>query len=191
MDWQLINVMVIITFTSFLTAVCSLMSWSKTAPYSSWSFCISLMWLATLFMAFIATEKNKYSSLQLPEFLVSTLLILMIYDKKLIKKKVHWLTIQMVMFLTVRISERVELLQQQRVLQDPLDGFDQVRLQGGWMLLSGVSLSQESLEIWVGLCWRSRNMSMHLFRTEDNKTLKRVRTTASERRAAVPAGACD
>ena len=41
------------------------------------------------------------------------------------------LTIQMVMFLTVRISERVELLQQQRVLQDPLDGFDQVRLQRG------------------------------------------------------------
>lgn len=59
------------------------------------------------------------------------------------------------------------------------------------MLLSGVSLSQESLEIWVGLCWRSRNMSVHLFRTEGNKTLKRVRTTASERRAAVPAGACD
>lgn len=50
-------------FTSFLTAVCSLMSWSKTAPYSSWSFCISLMWLATLFMAFVATKGgNKEAS---------------------------------------------------------------------------------------------------------------------------------
>lgn len=46
-------------FTSFFTAVCSLMSWSNTAPYSSWSFCISLMWLATLFMAFVATKEDN------------------------------------------------------------------------------------------------------------------------------------
>lgn len=77
--------------------------------------------------------------------------------------KEHRLTVQVVVFLTLRVREGVQLLQQQGVLQDPLDGFDQVRLQRGWMLLSGVSLSQESLEIWVGLCWRSRNVSIHSF----------------------------
>lgn len=41
--------------TSFFSPLCSRMSWSKTAPNSSWIFCISLMWLATLFIAFMAT----------------------------------------------------------------------------------------------------------------------------------------
>lgn len=59
------------------------------------------------------------------------------------------------MLLAVRVSERVELLQQQRVLQDSLDGFDQVGLQSGRMLLSGVPLGQEGLEIGVGFCWES------------------------------------
>lgn len=63
------------------------------------------------------------------------------------------------MLLAVRVSEGVELLQQQRVLQDSLDGFDQVRLQSGRMLLSGVSLSQEGLEVRVGFRWKSRNIS--------------------------------
>lgn len=68
-------------------------------------------------------------------------------------------TIQVVVLLAVRVSEGVELLQQQRVFQNSLDGFDQVRLQGGRVLLSGVSLSQESLEIGVGFCWKSRDIS--------------------------------
>lgn len=40
-------------------------------------------------------------------------------------------TVQVVVLLTVGVGEGVELPQQQRVLQDPLDGFDQVRLQRG------------------------------------------------------------
>lgn len=46
-------------FTSFFSLLCSVMSWSNTAPYSSWIFCISLMWLATLFMALTATNAGK------------------------------------------------------------------------------------------------------------------------------------
>lgn len=132
--------------TSFFTAVCSLMSWSKTAPYSSWSFCISLMWLATLFMAFVATKRdNPCAHLQ--------------FVTQGIANAEDRFTIQVVVLLAVGVSEGVELLQQQRVLQDSLDGFDQVRLQSGRMLLSGVSLGQEGLEIGVGFCWKSRNIS--------------------------------
>lgn len=68
-------------------------------------------------------------------------------------------TIQVVVLLAVRVGEGVELLQQQRVFQNPLDGFDQVRLQGGRVLLSGVSLGQEGLELGVGFCWKSRDIS--------------------------------
>lgn len=45
-------------FTSFFSPVCSAMSWSNTAPYSSWIFCISLMWLATLFIVLMATGRE-------------------------------------------------------------------------------------------------------------------------------------
>lgn len=68
-------------------------------------------------------------------------------------------TVQVVVLLAVRVGEGVELLQQQRVFQNPLDGFDQVRLQGGRVLLSGVSLGQEGLELGVGFCWKSRDIS--------------------------------
>lgn len=68
-------------------------------------------------------------------------------------------TIQVVVLLAVRVSQGVELLQQQRVLQNSLDGFDQVRLQSGRVLLSGVPLGQEGLEIGVGFRWKSRNIS--------------------------------
>lgn len=50
----------ILTRTSFFSPLCSTMSWSKTAPNSSWIFCISLMWLATLFIAFIATANGGH-----------------------------------------------------------------------------------------------------------------------------------
>lgn len=62
----------------------------------------------------------------------------------------------MVVLLAVGVSQGVEFPQQQRVLQDPLDGFDQIRLQRGRVLLSGVPLSQESLEVWVCFCCRRR-----------------------------------
>lgn len=68
-------------------------------------------------------------------------------------------TVQVVVLLAVRVSEGVELLQQQGVLQNSLDGFDQVRLQGGRVLLSGVSLGQEGLETGVGFRWKGRDIS--------------------------------
>lgn len=52
----------------------------------------------------------------------------------------------MVVLLAVRVGERVQFSQQQRVLQHSLDGFDKVRLQRGRMLLFGVALVQKSLE---------------------------------------------
>lgn len=69
-------------------------------------------------------------------------------------------TIQVVVLLAVGVSEGVELLQQQRVLQNPLDGFDQVRLQSGRMLLAGVPLGQEGLELGIGFGCKSRNISV-------------------------------
>lgn len=47
-----------LSVTSFFSPVCSAMSWSNTAPYSSWIFCISLMWLATLFIVLMATGRE-------------------------------------------------------------------------------------------------------------------------------------
>lgn len=41
------------------------------------------------------------------------------------------LTIEMVVLLTVRVSETVELSEQQRVFQYPLDRLDQVGFQSG------------------------------------------------------------
>lgn len=49
-------------------------------------------------------------------------------------------TIQVVMLLTVWVCEWVKLLKQEGVLQYPLDGFDQVGLQRGRVLLFGVAL---------------------------------------------------
>lgn len=51
--------------TSFFSPLCSVMSRSNTAPNSSWIFCISLMWLATLFMAFMATADEQKTWLAL------------------------------------------------------------------------------------------------------------------------------
>lgn len=50
------------------------------------------------------------------------------------------------MFLTVHISESKELLEQQGVFEYPLDGFDEVRLQGGGVLPARVLRVQERLE---------------------------------------------
>lgn len=97
-------------------------------------------------MAFVATKRdNNRRHLQ--------------FEIKGITNVEDTFTIQVVVLFAVRVSEGVELLQQQRVLQNSLDGFDQVRLQSGRMLLSGVSLGQEGLEIGVGFCWKSRNIS--------------------------------
>lgn len=47
----------------------------------------------------------------------------------------HGLTVQVVVLLALRVRQSKKLLQQERVLQDPLDGFDEVRLECGRMLL--------------------------------------------------------
>lgn len=64
------------------------------------------------------------------------------------------------MFFTVEVGVRVEFPQQQRVLQDSLDRFDQVRLQSGWMLLFGVSLSKEGFKIWVSFGWKRKQTNI-------------------------------
>ena len=70
-------------------------------------------------------------------------------------------TIQVVVLLAVRVGEGVQLPQQQGVLEDPLDGLDQVGLQGGRVLLSGVPLRQEGLELGVCLSWTRQDTSRH------------------------------
>ena len=44
------------------------------------------------------------------------------------------------------VGQRHQLSEQQRVLQDSLDGFDQVRLQGGRVLIGRIPRFQEVLE---------------------------------------------
>ena len=52
----------------------------------------------------------------------------------------------MLVFARVRVGEITQLLQQQRVLEDALNGFDQVGLEGGRVLLAGVARLQELLK---------------------------------------------
>lgn len=61
--------------TSFFSPLCSIMSWSNTAPNSSWIFCISLMWLATLFIAFMATAYRQWDVIELTMFWTTSNLI--------------------------------------------------------------------------------------------------------------------
>lgn len=61
------------------------------------------------------------------------------------------LTIQVVVFLALCVCQSKELLQQQWVLEDPLDGLDEVRLQSGGVLLFRVLGIQERLESRVRL----------------------------------------
>lgn len=63
----------------------------------------------------------------------------------------------MVVFLTLRVRQSKKLLQQKRILKDPLDGLDEVGLQGGRMLLLWVLGVQERLESCVRLGWKSLN----------------------------------
>ena len=60
------------------------------------------------------------------------------------------LTVQVVVLLAVWVCERIQFLEQEGILQHPLDGFDQVGFQGGGVLLLGVALFQEGLEIGIG-----------------------------------------
>ena len=63
----------------------------------------------------------------------------------------------MVVFLALRVRQSKKLLQQKRILKDPLDGLDEVRLQGGRVLLLWVLGVQERLESCVRLGWKSLN----------------------------------
>lgn len=57
------------------------------------------------------------------------------------------------MLLALSVGQRKQLLEQKWVLKDPLDGLDEVRLQGGRVLLPRVLGIQERLESGVGLGW--------------------------------------
>lgn len=65
------------------------------------------------------------------------------------------------MLLAVCISERYQLSQQEGVLEHPLHGFDQIRLQGGGVLLGVVPCIQELFEGLVCLCFKKEGMSVH------------------------------
>lgn len=59
--------------------------------------------------------------------------------------------------LAVCISERHQLSQQEGVLEHPLHGFDQIRLQGGGVLLGVVPRIQELFEGLICLCFKREN----------------------------------
>lgn len=97
------------------------------------------MWLATLFIAFIATAKKKKKGHQklkdgTPE------------GKSFRRGLALRLTVQVIVFLAVRVREGVQFPQQEGILENPLDGLDQVRLQSVGVLLLGVALVQEGFE---------------------------------------------
>ena len=52
----------------------------------------------------------------------------------------------------LRVGDLPQLLQQQRVLEDALDGLDQVRLQRRRVLLLGVARAQELVQRLVVIC---------------------------------------
>ena len=56
------------------------------------------------------------------------------------------------MFVRVGVGEHLQLLEQERVFQDALDGFDQVRLQRGRVLLARVPRLQKVAQDLVRLC---------------------------------------
>lgn len=66
-------------------------------------------------------------------------------------------TSEVVVLFTVSVSERHQLPEQQRVFEDPLNRFDQVRLQGGGVLLGGVLGVKELLKSLVCLCCKKNN----------------------------------
>lgn len=63
----------------------------------------------------------------------------------------------MVVLLAVRVRQGKQLPEQERVLEDPLDGLDEVRLQRGRVLLPWVLDVQECLERRVRLGWKGLN----------------------------------
>lgn len=66
----------------------------------------------------------------------------------------------MVVLLALRVRQSKQLLQQKRVLEDPLDGLDEVRLESGRVLPSRVLGVQERLEGWVRPGWESLNTAV-------------------------------
>ena len=56
------------------------------------------------------------------------------------------------MFVGVRVCDVLQLLEQERVLEDALDRFDEVRLQCGRVLLTRVPRTQELVQRVVVAC---------------------------------------
>ena len=94
------------------------------------------------------------------------------HDKTTLRKY-HWhrstreegvgllVTVQVVVLVALGVREGVELPEEQWVLQHPLDGLDQVRLEGEGVLLPGVTLIQEGLENGVRLSYIMPNTHTH------------------------------
>lgn len=69
-------------------------------------------------------------------------------------------TCQVGVFGAPGVRQRHQLFEQQRILQDSLNGFDQVRLQGRRVLIGRVSGLQEVLEGSVRLCCNTMTLSL-------------------------------
>lgn len=64
------------------------------------------------------------------------------------------LTAQMNVLVGSRICQIAHLLQQQRILEDALNGLDQIRFQGAAVLLLGITCGQELLQGMVAFIWK-------------------------------------
>lgn len=64
------------------------------------------------------------------------------------------LTAQMNVLVGARICQIAHLLQQQRILEDALNRFDEIRLQGAAVLLLGIACGEELLQGMVAFIWK-------------------------------------
>jgi len=62
------------------------------------------------------------------------------------------------MFIGSRICQIAHLLQEQRILEDALNGLDQIRFQGAAVLLLGIASGKELLQSMVALIWKMKEI---------------------------------
>ena len=99
--------------------------------------------------------------LVLPEEMVEYRPVLFVYPLHLVDVFCHLLHPreglgQVLLLVRPVRGQGLELLQQQRVLEDPLDGLDEVRLQRRGVLLPGVERVKELLEALIALVCGNR-----------------------------------
>jgi len=66
------------------------------------------------------------------------------------------------MFIGSRICQIAHLLQEQRILEDALNGLDQIRFQGAAVLLLGIASGKELLQSMVALIWKMKEIQKNV-----------------------------